>query len=130
MDVTAHGIDMVDCARLAESVQRHGRHFLDRVFTQTELDYCMGRKRQTEHLAGRFAAKEAVFKVLGTGWQNGISWRDVEVVNEPSGQPRVNLTGRSREIAEAKGITEILISITHIHTHAVASAIGGSASKG
>ena len=121
---------MVDCARLAESVQRHGQHFLDRVFTQTELDYCMGRKRQTEHLAGRFAAKEAVFKVLGTGWQNGISWRDVEVVNESSGQPRVNLTGRSREIADAKGITEILISITHIHTHAVASAIGGSADKG
>ncbi len=130
MDVTAHGIDMVDCARLAESVEKHGRHFLERVFTQTELDYCMGRKRQTEHLAGRFAAKEAVLKVLGTGWQNGISWRDIEVVNAPSGQPLVNLTGRSKEIADSQGITKILISITHIETHAIASAMGGKEIKG
>ena len=129
MKLLAHRIDMVDCARIGEVVDRHGERFLSRVFTQTELDYCMGRKRQTEHLAGRFAAKEAVFKVLGTGWQKGISWLDVEVVNALSGQPIVNLTGHTREIAESQGITSVLISITHIETHAVASAIGAGSDQ-
>jgi len=123
-NVVAHGIDMVDCARLAEVVERHGERFLARVFTPVELDYCRGRKREIEHLAGRFAAKEAVLKVLGTGWRKGISWRDIEVTNAPSGQPHVRLTGPCRAVADGRGIGEVLISITHIATHAVASAIG------
>jgi holo-[acyl-carrier protein] synthase len=126
-NVLAHGVDMVDCKRLAESIDRHGRRFLDRVFTPLELDYCMGRKRSIEHLAGRFAAKEAVLKVLGTGWRNGICWTDIEVRNLPSGQPRVHLTGRCRELADEMGLAEILISISHIETHAIASAMGLSA---
>ena len=123
-NVVAHGIDMVDCARLAEVIGRHGERFLTRVFTATELAYCRGKKRQTEHLAGRFAAKEAVLKVLGTGWRKGISWRDIEVTNDPSGRPRVTLSGPCREAADRQGMGEVLISITHIPTHAVASAIG------
>ena len=127
MNVVSHGIDMVECARLADSISRHGERFLQRVFTETELAYCRDRKRETEHLAGRFAAKEAVLKVLGTGWTSGISWRDIEIRNEPSGQPRVLLAGRCREIAEERGLGEILISISHIGTHAIASAIGTAA---
>ncbi|MFB3894037.1 MAG: holo-ACP synthase [Phycisphaerae bacterium] len=122
--VVAHGIDMVDCRRLKESIDRHGQRFLKRVFTETELAYCIGKKREIEHLAGRFAAKEAVLKVLGTGWRSGINWTDVEVRNEPSGQPKVYLAGRCREIADELGITDIFISISHIETHAIASAIG------
>ena len=124
MNLIAHGVDMVDCKRLQEMIDRHGRRFLERVFTPTELAYCLGRKRQIEHLAGRFAAKEAVLKVLGSGWRNGIKWTDIEVRNEPSGQPRVHLTGECRRIADRKGMVDILISISHIETHAIASASG------
>lgn len=114
---------MVDCARLAEVIDRHGQRFLERVFTPTELDYCMGRKREIEHLAGRFAAKEAVLKLLGTGWQGGISWRDIEVSNDPAGRPIVRLSGKCREISQQRRLGEVLISISHIRTHAIASAI-------
>jgi len=130
MRVIAHGIDMVNCARLQASIKRHGRKFLKRVFTPAELEYCLGKKREIEHLAGRFAAKEAVLKVLGTGWRSGIKWTDVEVINAPSGKPRVRLTGRCREIADRMGLASILISISHIDTHAIASAIGSAESSG
>lgn len=124
MSVLAHGVDMVDCARLSASVEKHGAKFLDRVFTQYEQNYCNSRKIATQHLAGRFAVKEAVLKVLGTGWANGIAWTDIEVRNEPNGQPKVFLSNKPREIALDRGIGDILISISHIKTHAIASAIG------
>jgi len=127
MGVAAHGVDMVDCKRLGEVVRGRGRRFLERVFTQAELDYCIGKKREMEHLAGRFAAKEAVLKVLGTGWRGGVNWTDVEILNEPSGQPRVKLSGKCKEIAEQRKLGEILISISHIETHAIASAVAGGA---
>lgn len=130
MNVKAHGIDMVDCARLRESIDKHGDKFLKRVFTPLELEYCLGKKREIEHLAGRFAAKEAVLKVLGTGWTKGIAWTDIEVWNEPSGQPRIRLSGRCREVADGLGYASILISISHIETHAIASAIASAESTG
>jgi holo-[acyl-carrier protein] synthase len=130
MNVVAHGIDLVECDRLAEIVARHGDRFLKRVFTPRELAYCRASKRQIEHLAGRFAAKEAVLKVLGTGWRNGIAWTDVEVVNDPSGQPRVILAGLCRQIADQQGLASILISISHVRTHAIASAVASAESKG
>lgn len=121
---------MVECARLQEMIDRHGDRFLKRVFTSTERKYCKDKKRGIEHLAGRFAAKEAVLKVLGTGWRDGIAWTDIEVVNEPSGQPRVRLKGRCREIADTLRLSKVLISISHISTHAIASAIGVTESVG
>jgi len=117
---------MVDCARLSASVEKHGAKFLDRVFTQHEQNYCNSRKIATQHLAGRFAVKEAVLKVLGTGWANGIAWTDIEVRNEPNGQPKVFLSNKCSEIAQERGIGNVLISISHIETHAIASAIGVS----
>jgi len=127
MNVVGHGIDLVSCPRLADMVERHGQRFLDRVFTSSEQEYCLGRKRQAEHLAGRFAAKEAVMKVFGTGWGKGISWTDIEVRNTASGQPQVHLAGPCRRIAEEMGLTRILISISHTAEHAIASALGVSA---
>jgi len=126
MNIVSHGIDMVDCQRLSESVERHGERFLNRVFTQAELAYCRDRKRELEHLAGRFAAKEAVLKVLGTGWTNGIAWDEIEILNEPSGRPVVHLHGKCRELADELHLAKVLISISHIETHAIASAIGVS----
>jgi holo-[acyl-carrier protein] synthase len=124
MNAIAHGIDLIECARLQGVIDRHGDNFLNRVFTPDELAYCGGRKRQIEHLAARFAAKEAVMKVLGTGWTSGIRWTDIEVSNDPAGRPEIRLTGRSSSIASQLGIDTVLISITHTAEHAMASAIG------
>ncbi len=130
MRIIAHGIDMVSCSRLEAVLERHGQKFLDRVFTPVEQEYCRDRKRRIEHLAGRFAAKEAVLKVLGTGWRSGIAWTDVEVRNEPSGAPRVLLYGECRRLADQMRIAGVLISISHVETHAIASAIGLAEASG
>ena len=125
MPILGHGIDIVETGRIRKLIEQHGAHFLDRVFTQSEQDYCnMSKKRTLEHYAGRFAAKEAVLKVLGTGWRGGIAWTDIEVVKESSGQPRIVLTGECLRIAVDRGIAHWHVSISHIETHATASAIG------
>lgn len=130
MKVIGHGIDLVECSRLADMIERHGERFLKRVFTKSELAYSRGKKREIEHLAGRFAAKEAVLKVLGTGWRDGIAWTDIEVVNNPAGQPLVRLTGKCREIADGLHMASIHLSISHTSTHAMASAIGSAEARG
>jgi holo-[acyl-carrier protein] synthase len=125
MPILGHGIDIVETARIQRLVDDHGRHFLDRVFTAGEQAYCAGnRKRYYEHLAGRFAAKEAVLKVLGTGWRGAIAWTDIEIAKEASGQPKIRLSGECERIARELGITKWHVSISHIETHATASAIG------
>ena len=96
MPILGHGIDIVETARVKRLVDEHGQRFLDRCFTPAEQAYCAASpKRYYEHLAGRFAAKEAVLKVLGTGWRGGIMWTDIEVLKESSGQPRVWMTSRA-----------------------------------
>ena len=123
MRIIGHGIDMVETARISRMLDEHGENFLRRCFTDAERSYAADKRRAIEHLAGRFAAKEAILKVLGTGWSGGIAWTDAEVVREPSGRPRVVLHGRCREVADGLGITEWWLSISHIDTHAIASAI-------
>jgi len=117
-----HGIDLVDCAQIERLVQRHQERFLQRVFTPAERDKGKG-KRAVEHLAGRFAAKEAVLKLIGTGWRGTIAWTDVEVVNGPLGEPEVILHGQVARLAEQLGIKEIRLSITHTANLAIASAV-------
>ncbi|HEY7119967.1 MAG TPA: holo-ACP synthase [Tepidisphaeraceae bacterium] len=125
MPILGHGIDIVETDRISKLIEQHGHHFLDRVYTTAEQDYCnANKKRSLEHYAGRFAAKEAVLKVLGTGWRGGIAWTDVEIVKHASGQPKVVLTGECARIAAVLGITLWHVSISHIETHATASAIG------
>jgi holo-[acyl-carrier protein] synthase len=125
MAIVGHGIDIVETSRIRQLVEEHGKHFLDRCFTEAEQAYCLqNSKRRFEHLAGRFAAKEAVLKVLGTGWRGGIAWTDMEILNEPSGRPRLTLTDETLRIADGMGITKWHLSISHIETHATASAIG------
>jgi holo-[acyl-carrier protein] synthase len=125
MPILGHGIDIVETSRIRALVDNHGQHFLDRVFTPAEQAYASKNpKRYFEHLAGRFAAKEAVLKVLGTGWRGGIAWTDVEVVKETSGLPTIVLTGECERIAREQGISRWHVSISHIETHATASAIG------
>jgi holo-[acyl-carrier protein] synthase len=125
MRIIGHGIDLVETERIRRLLQEHGQHFLDRVYTPVEQAYAaLTPARQVERLAGRFAAKEAVLKVLGTGWRGAIAWTDIDIRSEPSGQPRVYLSGECARIAGKMGIAQWHVSITHIQTHAMASAIG------
>ena len=122
------GTDIVETLRIARMIERHGELFLGRVFTPHEVEYCSQRKASTQHYAGRWAAKEAVLKALGTGWARGISWLDVEVRNEDGGPPRVALRGGALQVSRQAGIAEILISIAHCRSHAVAYALALGAS--
>jgi holo-[acyl-carrier protein] synthase len=105
-------------------IEKHGEVFLQRVFTQKEIQYCSSRKAANQHYAGRWAAKEAALKVLGTGWAKGIQWTDVEVVNEVSGAPTLVMTGKAAEIARELGIREVMITISHCRAYATAFATG------
>jgi holo-[acyl-carrier protein] synthase len=87
MSIFGIGTDIVECLRIAQMIERHGELFITRVYTTHEISYCQSRKQATQHFAGRWAAKEAVLKALGTGWRRGISWRDVEIRNLKSGSP-------------------------------------------
>ncbi|HEX8341040.1 MAG TPA: holo-ACP synthase [Tepidisphaeraceae bacterium] len=123
--ILGHGIDIVSVDRIAAMLDEHGQRFLDRCFTPAEQAYCArSEKRYVEHLAGRFAVKEAILKVLGTGWRGGIAWTDMEILPNPLGQPVLTLTGESKIVAERRGIRHWHISISHIETHATGSAIG------
>lgn len=123
MQIIAHGIDLVDCERIEKMLERHEDRFLERVFTPNEQAYSAKSKNRVERLAGRFAAKEAVLKLIGMGWREKIAWTDVEVVNNPLGQPEVNLSGQVRDIAERMGIERVSLSITHAANLAIASAV-------
>jgi len=103
--------------------KRHGERFLNRVFTAAEQAYAKANKNGMEKLAGRFAAKEAILKLMGTGWRGKIAWTDIEIVNNPAGQPEVTLCGEVKRIAEKLGIKHISISITHTANFAIASAV-------
>lgn len=123
MEIIAHGIDLVDFPRIEEMVERHEQRFLDRVFTANEQSYAESNKNRIEKLAGRFAAKEAIMKLMGTGWRGKIAWTDIEVVNNEMGVPKVNVTGEVKRIAEKLGINQITVSITHTANFAIASAV-------
>ncbi len=123
MEIVAHGIDLVDCPRIEEMVQRHGNRFVERVFTAAERAYARVNKNEIEKLAGRFAAKEAILKLMGTGWRGKIAWTDIEVINNAAGQPEVTLSGEVKKIADGLGIRHISVSITHTANFAIASAV-------
>lgn len=124
MKIIAQGIDLIECQRIREIWQRHGDMLTNRLLTEAELAYVQRHRDAVPRLAGRFAAKEAILKVLGTGWRGRITWRDMEILNEDHGRPFVRLTGECQRVAEQLGITEILISITHTENYAAAVATG------
>jgi len=123
MEIVAHGIDLVDFPRIEEMAKQHGERFLNRIFTAAEQAYAEANKNGIEKLAGRFAAKEAILKLMGTGWRGKIAWTDIEIVNNPAGQPEVTLRDEVKEIAENLGIKHISVSITHTANFAIASAV-------
>jgi len=122
--IVGHGIDLVENQRIADLIEKHGEHFLTRVFTENERAYAnASKKRSIEHLAARFAAKEAVLKSIGTGWRSGIAWTDIEISRQPSGRPEVTLANRAKQIANDLKISNWIISLSHTKTHAIASAL-------
>lgn len=126
VQVIAHGIDLVEIARIEAMLDEHGPQFAGRCFTEKEQAYADAAPRmRAQRYAARFACKEAVLKALGTGWRDGISWRDIEVLREPSGQPKVALTGRCAELAVDMGIVHWHVSLSHTPTSAIASVIAG-----
>jgi holo-[acyl-carrier protein] synthase len=129
MSIFGIGTDIVECLRIAQMIERHGELFIARVYTQQEIQYCQSRKQATQHFAGRWAAKEAVLKALGTGWRRGISWRDVEIRNERSGSPTVMLYGGAKDYTEQASISQVLISISHCRSHATAYSIAVAQEK-
>ena len=123
MEIIAHGIDLVDFPRLEQMIERHGQRFVDRIFTAAEQAYARSHRNAIEKYAGRFAAKEAILKLVGTGWRGKIAWTDIEVTNNAAGQPQVTLSGQVKEIADRMRIEQISVSITHTANFAIASAV-------
>jgi holo-[acyl-carrier protein] synthase len=124
MEPLGLGIDIVEIERVRGLYERYPERFLERVYTPSERDRAHAMRDPTSFLAGRFAAKEAVLKVLGTGLTGGISWQDIHVIREPSGAPRVYLSGKAYARAETIGLGLVLVSISHGRDHAVAQAVG------
>lgn len=119
------GVDIIEIPRIQRVFQLYGARFLRRIFTQGEIDYCRGR---APNLAGRFAAKEATMKSLGTGVR-GVGWKDIEVVRHPSGAPSIKLHGRAERRAERLGVQEISVSISHCREYAVAFVVTQGATE-
>ena len=124
MSILGHGIDLVECARIAKVLENHGQRFLRRVLTPAERERASKYKHPIPFIAGRWAAKEAILKMIGTGWRGRIAWTDMEILPDPSGRPVVTLTGETARHAERIGIRRVLLSITHTRNHAAASALG------
>ncbi|MBV8896634.1 MAG: holo-ACP synthase [Acidobacteriaceae bacterium] len=107
------GTDLTEVGRIRESIARFGDRFLDRIYTTAERTYCESKANAAERFAARFAAKEAGMKAIGTGWNFGVTWKDFEVVNEPSGRPKLVLKGVARQIATKLKVENVAISLTH-----------------
>ena len=107
------GTDLAEVARIRRSIENYGDRFLHRIYTERERAYASRKANAAERFAARFAAKEAGMKAIGTGLRRGVTWKDFEVVNEPSGRPTLKLTGVAKQIAERLGVEQISLSLTH-----------------
>ena len=121
--IVGMGIDIAEVPRIRAVIETQKERFLRRVYTLDEVAYCEQFKNKYERYAGRFAAKEAAMKALGTGWSRGVRWRDVEVVRVRGGRPTLALKGEAKNIAEQLGVKRIAVSITHTEAQAIAQVI-------
>jgi holo-[acyl-carrier protein] synthase len=121
--IVGTGIDIVEVQRIALAVERFGDRFLRRVFTENEIRYCRSKQNAMERFAARFAAKEAGFKAIGTGWRHGVTWKDLEVGREPGGRPTIRFSGKAGEFAAKLRVRRTLLSISHTAEQAIAHVI-------
>jgi len=117
------GIDIAEVPRIRQSIERFGKRFVERIFTDGEQRYCDSKANRMERYAARFAAKEAAMKALGTGWNHGVRWRDCEVVRMPGGRPSIAFHGRAAEFAAKLGVKNAALSISHTQEQAIAQVI-------
>lgn len=123
MTILGVGMDIVETKRIADSIERFGDRFLHRVFLDGEVAYARSMKFPHLHLAARFAAKEAISKAFGTGIGHEMGWRDLEIIREPSGAPKVLLHGRAEAYAKTKGVQAVHVSLSHTTEYGAASAV-------
>jgi holo-[acyl-carrier protein] synthase len=121
--IVGTGIDIAEVPRIAESIARFGDRFLRRVFAEDEIRYCESKANRVERYAARFAAKEAAMKALGTGWNHGVRWRDVEVTRQPGGRPTMTFHGKAAEFAARLGAVHVALSLSHTAELAIAQVI-------
>ena len=115
------GIDIIEIARIKKSIDNYGDKFLDKVFTDEEIKYCNSKFNKFQHYAARFAAKEAVYKALASGWQEGLRWKDIEIQNDNSGMPSIKPSGKLKTFLSEN--TQLRISISHSDNYVTSVAI-------
>ncbi len=123
MQIYGIGTDITECERIQKMLEKHAEYFSERIYTDWENEYCRARKQFLESYTGRWCAKEAILKSIGTGWIRGIAWRDMEIRNAPSGAPYVCIGGGVLKWVREHRISDILITISHCSSHATATAI-------
>ena len=121
--IVGTGIDIAEVPRIALSIARFGDRFLRRVYTEGEIRYCESKANRVERYAARFAAKEAAMKALGTGWNHGVRWRDVEVTRLAGGRPTMTFHGKAAEFALRLGAVHVALSLSHTSEQAIAQVI-------
>jgi len=121
--IEGFGVDIVEVKRVKAAVKRYGRRFLDKIYTEREIDYCRSKGAPEQHLAARFAAKEAVYKAFGGGGKITIAWTDVEIINEKNGKPKVILKGSAKRLMDKRKIMKAVISLSHTKNYAVGNCI-------
>jgi holo-[acyl-carrier protein] synthase len=121
--IVGTGIDIAEVSRIAEAIERYGDRFLRKIFTEGEIRYCSAKANRVERFAARFAAKEAAMKALGTGWNHGVRFRDVEVSRQPGKRPTITFHGKAAEFADKLGAKNIALSLSHTAEQAIAQVI-------
>ena len=124
------GTDIIEIYRIKEAIEKNGDTFLNKVYTKGEIEYCESKKNNKyQHYAGRFAAKEAASKMLGTGFAGDFDWKDIEVLNNESGKPELNLYRGAKDLFEKEGYEKVSVSISHSKEYATSIVIGYWQSK-
>jgi holo-[acyl-carrier protein] synthase len=123
MNIAGIGIDAIEIERFGSAIEKHGEDFLRKIFTERELEYAGGKKGYRMHMAGKFAAKEAVKKALPDGIRIGLNWSEIEILNAEDGKPYVVLHGEAKRIMENFNLSRIFISISHTHDLATSNAM-------
>jgi holo-[acyl-carrier protein] synthase len=121
--IVGTGIDIAEVPRIEASIARFGNRFLHRIFTESEMRYCDSKANRIERYAARFAAKEAAMKAIGTGWNHGVSWRDIEVCRQPGGLPTIAFHGKAAQFAAKLGAVHVALSLSHTKEFAIAQVI-------